>query len=65
MLQYKELVICYTVMCFNCSSTFKKQKNKVNVNDFLEKLMSDPGPQCLMWLPILHRMATVENGTCH
>ncbi|KAL4235707.1 hypothetical protein ACF0H5_004100 [Mactra antiquata] len=33
----------------------------VNINNFLNVLISDPGPQCLMWLPILHRMAQVEN----
>ncbi len=38
------------------------QNQKINVNDFLDTLMSDPGPQCLMWLPILQRMAAVENG---
>ncbi|ESP05210.1 hypothetical protein LOTGIDRAFT_103176 [Lottia gigantea] len=35
--------------------------SKVNINDFLSVMMADPGPQCLMWLPILTRMATVEN----
>ncbi|XP_076319963.1 dystrobrevin beta-like isoform X1 [Tachypleus tridentatus] len=35
--------------------------SKVTVNDFLHNLMSDPGPQCLIWLPLLHRMASVEN----
>lgn len=34
----------------------------VTVNDFLEVLLSDPGPQCLMWFPLTHRMASVENG---
>lgn len=24
--------------------------------------MSDPGPPALVWLPLLHRIATVENG---
>ena len=24
--------------------------------------MADPGPQCLMWLPILNKMTHVENG---
>ncbi|XP_043219112.1 dystrobrevin beta-like isoform X4 [Amphibalanus amphitrite] len=32
----------------------------VNVNDFLERLLSEQGPECLAWLPLLHRMATVE-----
>ncbi|XP_066591793.1 dystrobrevin beta-like isoform X2 [Prorops nasuta] len=35
--------------------------SKVTVNDFLDTLMSDPGPHCLIWLPLFHRMATVEN----
>ncbi|XP_018342197.1 PREDICTED: dystrobrevin beta-like isoform X5 [Trachymyrmex septentrionalis] len=34
--------------------------SKVTVNDFLDTLMSDPGPHCLIWLPLYHRMATVE-----
>ncbi|CAF4874210.1 unnamed protein product [Pieris macdunnoughi] len=38
------------------------QNNKVTVNDFLDTLMSDPGPPCLVWLPLLHRLASVENG---
>ncbi|KAG8175690.1 hypothetical protein JTE90_011577 [Oedothorax gibbosus] len=33
----------------------------VTVNNFLEVLLSDPGPQCLMWFPLIHRMASVEN----
>lgn len=24
--------------------------------------MSDPPPQCLVWLPLMHRLANVENG---
>jgi hypothetical protein len=34
---------------------------KVTVNDFLDTLMSDPGPPSLVWLPLLHRIANVEN----
>ncbi|XP_044264823.1 dystrobrevin beta isoform X2 [Tribolium madens] len=34
---------------------------KITVNDFLDTLMSDPGPPCLVWLPLLHRIANVEN----
>ncbi|XP_018313365.1 dystrobrevin beta isoform X4 [Mycetomoellerius zeteki] len=34
--------------------------SKVTVNDFLDTLMSDPGPHCLIWLPLYHRMAAVE-----
>ncbi|KAI5638382.1 EF hand domain-containing protein [Phthorimaea operculella] len=37
------------------------QNTKVTVNDFLDTLMSDPGPPCLVWLPLLHRLASVEN----
>ncbi|XP_033364136.1 dystrobrevin beta-like isoform X8 [Bombus vosnesenskii] len=36
------------------------QNSKVTVNDFLDTLMSDPGPHCLIWLPLYHRMAAVE-----
>ena len=32
----------------------------VNVNQFLDTLMGDACPPCLMWLPLLHRMASVE-----
>ncbi|XP_060536455.1 dystrobrevin beta isoform X2 [Cylas formicarius] len=34
---------------------------KVTVNDFLDMMMSDPGPPCLVWLPLLHRIGSVEN----
>ncbi|XP_055856559.1 dystrobrevin beta isoform X2 [Episyrphus balteatus] len=35
-------------------------ETKVTVNDFMAILMSEPGPSCLVWLPLLHRLATVE-----
>ncbi|XP_068093447.1 dystrobrevin alpha isoform X8 [Hyperolius riggenbachi] len=41
-------------------SCFTQQK-KVTLNSFLDTLMSDPPPQCLVWLPLLHRLANVEN----
>ncbi|XP_069477111.1 dystrobrevin alpha isoform X13 [Ambystoma mexicanum] len=41
-------------------SCFPQQK-KVTLNSFLDTLMSDPPPQCLVWLPLLHRLANVEN----
>lgn len=25
-------------------------------------MMSDPGPPCLVWLPLIHRFSSVENG---
>jgi len=28
----------------------------------MDSMMSDPGPACLVWLPLLHRLANVENG---
>ncbi|XP_071151020.1 dystrobrevin beta-like isoform X4 [Mytilus edulis] len=43
-----------------CRSCFDN-RTQINVNDFLNALMADPGPQCLMWLPILNKMAHVEN----
>lgn len=39
---------------------FQKDQ-KVNLNTFLDVLMCDPCPPCLMWLPLLHRMASVEH----
>ncbi|XP_051731213.1 dystrobrevin, beta a isoform X1 [Ctenopharyngodon idella] len=41
-------------------SCFPQQK-KVMLNMFLDTMMSDPLPQCLLWLPLLHRLANVEN----
>ncbi|XP_019901086.1 dystrobrevin alpha isoform X13 [Esox lucius] len=41
-------------------SCFAQQK-KVSLNMFLDTLMSDPPPQCLVWLPLMHRLANVEN----
>uniref|UniRef100_A0A8C2H2R6 Dystrobrevin n=1 Tax=Cyprinus carpio TaxID=7962 RepID=A0A8C2H2R6_CYPCA len=41
-------------------SCFPQQK-KVMLNMFLDTLMSDSPPQCLIWLPLLHRLANVEN----
>ncbi|KAL4716428.1 hypothetical protein ACJJTC_015856 [Scirpophaga incertulas] len=41
--------------------TIFNQNCKITVNDFLDTLMSDPGPPCLVWLPLLHRLASVEN----
>ncbi|XP_055602005.1 dystrobrevin beta isoform X2 [Uranotaenia lowii] len=35
-------------------------ENKITVNDFMAVLMAEPGPACLVWLPLLHRLATVE-----
>uniref|UniRef100_A0A672IBB6 Dystrobrevin n=1 Tax=Salarias fasciatus TaxID=181472 RepID=A0A672IBB6_SALFA len=37
------------------------QQKKVSLNAFLDTLMSDPPPQCLVWLPLMHRLANVEN----
>uniref|UniRef100_A0AAY4DS31 Dystrobrevin n=1 Tax=Denticeps clupeoides TaxID=299321 RepID=A0AAY4DS31_9TELE len=41
-------------------SCFPQQK-KVSLNTFLDTIMSDPPPQCLVWLPLMHRLANVEN----
>ncbi|KFP09838.1 Dystrobrevin beta, partial [Egretta garzetta] len=37
------------------------QQKKVTLNMFLDTLMADPPPQCLVWLPLMHRLAHVEN----
>uniref|UniRef100_A0A183D8Z7 ZZ-type domain-containing protein n=1 Tax=Gongylonema pulchrum TaxID=637853 RepID=A0A183D8Z7_9BILA len=34
------------------------------LNTFLDVMLADPCPPCLMWLPLLHRMASVEH-VCH
>ncbi|XP_028652777.1 dystrobrevin, beta b isoform X2 [Erpetoichthys calabaricus] len=41
-------------MCF-------PQQKKIALNMFLDTLMADPPPQCLVWLPLIHRLANVEN----
>lgn len=40
-------------------------QKQVTLNTFLDALMSDPPPQCLVWLPLMHRLANVENGEAH
>lgn len=35
--------------------------SKITVNDFMSVLMAEPGPACLVWLPLLQRIATVES----
>ncbi|XP_036405109.1 dystrobrevin, beta a isoform X4 [Megalops cyprinoides] len=37
------------------------QQKKITLNMFLDALMADPPPQCLVWLPLMHRLANVEN----
>ncbi|XP_059381070.1 dystrobrevin alpha-like isoform X6 [Carassius carassius] len=37
------------------------QEKKVSLNVFLDTFMLDPPPQCLVWLPLMHRLANVEN----
>ncbi|CAH0551696.1 unnamed protein product [Brassicogethes aeneus] len=43
------------------ANTIFSSKANVTVNDFLDILMSEPGPPALVWLPLLHRIANVEN----
>ncbi|XP_077283392.1 dystrobrevin isoform X2 [Arctopsyche grandis] len=45
----------------NLTDTLFPGRGKVTVNDFMDTMMSDPGPACLVWLPLLHRLASVEN----
>lgn len=37
------------------------KEDQVNLNHFLDIIISDSCPPCLMWLPLLHRMASVEH----
>lgn len=34
---------------------------RITVNDFLDVLAGNHGPDCLVWAPLLHRLANVEN----
>ena len=54
--------IANILYCQIQSIIFVFQNARVNVNTFLDTLMTEPGPRCLMWLPILHRVAAVEKG---
>ncbi|XP_026564393.1 dystrobrevin beta [Pseudonaja textilis] len=45
----------------NSVRTCFPQQKKVTLNVFLDTLMADPPPQCLVWLPLMHRLAHVEN----
>lgn len=45
----------------NLAADIFSGNGKVTVNDFMDTMMSDPGPHCLVWLPLLHRLASVEN----
>uniref|UniRef100_A0A7E4W1D4 Dystrobrevin n=1 Tax=Panagrellus redivivus TaxID=6233 RepID=A0A7E4W1D4_PANRE len=38
-----------------------KREEAVTLNHFLDVIMSEACPPCLMWLPLLHRMAAVEH----
>lgn len=46
----------------HCLLTAVLPQKKVSLNVFLDTFMSDPPPQCLVWLPLMHRLANVENG---
>ncbi|XP_060678020.1 dystrobrevin, beta a isoform X4 [Hemiscyllium ocellatum] len=37
------------------------QQKKITLNIFLDTMLADPPPQCLVWLPLMHRLANVEN----
>ncbi|XP_050295437.1 dystrobrevin beta-like isoform X2 [Anthonomus grandis grandis] len=43
------------------ASSIFSPNSKITVNDFLDTMMSDPGPPCLVWLSLMHRIASVEN----
>ena len=43
------------------AETMFEEDQKVTLNDFLEVLISDPGPQCLSWLLVLHRLINSES----
>uniref|UniRef100_A0AC35TSV2 ZZ-type domain-containing protein n=1 Tax=Rhabditophanes sp. KR3021 TaxID=114890 RepID=A0AC35TSV2_9BILA len=38
-----------------------RREDKITLNTFLDVLMSETCPPCLMWLPLLHRICSVEH----
>lgn len=44
----------------NLESEIFPPEAKVSVNDFISALVTEPGPPCLVWLPLLQRFSTVE-----
>lgn len=44
----------------NLESEIFPPEAKVSVNDFISALVTEPGPPCLLWLPLLQRFSTVE-----
>lgn len=59
------IVLALTVWVYLTLFCIERQQKKVSHNTFLDTLMSDPPPQCLVWLPLMHRLANVENGKTH
>uniref|UniRef100_A0AAF5DFZ2 Dystrobrevin n=1 Tax=Strongyloides stercoralis TaxID=6248 RepID=A0AAF5DFZ2_STRER len=45
----------------NCPEQCFQKDAKTNLNAFLDVILSETCPPCLMWLPLLHRMASVEH----
>ncbi|XP_054289457.1 dystrobrevin beta-like isoform X1 [Macrosteles quadrilineatus] len=45
----------------NLATDIFSGNGKVTVNDFMDTMMSDPGPHCLVWFPLLHRLTSVES----
>lgn len=56
----------FSILCVKFVSTHTSLcvciQKKIMLNTFLDVLMADPPPQCLVWLPLMHRLANVENG---
>ncbi|XP_030839337.1 dystrobrevin beta isoform X2 [Strongylocentrotus purpuratus] len=44
-----------------CFGQGPSANRRVTLNDFLDTVLAEPGPQCLMWLSLMHRMSNVEN----
>ncbi|OQR73137.1 dystrobrevin alpha-like [Tropilaelaps mercedesae] len=36
-------------------------EHKYTINNFLQIILTEPGPQCLLWFPLVGKMAAVEN----
>lgn len=35
--------------------------SRITLNDFIDTLMAEPGPPCLVWFPLIFRLASVES----
>ncbi|KAK2724365.1 hypothetical protein QYM36_001019 [Artemia franciscana] len=65
----EDILAIPSVMCESPTFSFKEElldqvfsdPKEVTITVFIDLIMSDPIPDCLVWLPLLHRISTAEN----